>query len=105
MNSTDVLSRVDVLPDDLKSQIFHYIPDRIPFKNELIEKMKNERWLFMGNCEENGVRAVLFKQDKCGLRAVIREFGEYTEVEIPDKFCLLMTEKYTFGRKMLSMIH
>ena len=42
--ASGTLCHVNKLPDELQNIIFLYIPDRIPFKNELLQKMKRTCW-------------------------------------------------------------
>ena len=42
MKTKNILIRVSNLPKELMKIIYLYIPDRVPFKDELIEKMKSE---------------------------------------------------------------
>ena len=49
-------TKIQKLPDDLMRNIFLYIPDRLPFKDELLEKQKQK---------ENEERDIEFRRWVC----------------------------------------
>ena len=76
--TTDILSKISELPPELNRLVFAYIPNRLPFKEELMEKMKNE-WYeccqYLTLCEYFPFRKIKIYSFKATIMGREEDFG------------------------------